>query len=67
MHFYIQVASAIAKEECPTILIDMETSNATSLLNSSINTLCEILRDNMYFYARQHRKLFVFTWCRIFQ
>ena len=34
--------------------------------NSSINTPREILRDNTYFYVREHRKLFVFTWCRIF-
>ena len=28
--------------------------------NFSINTLRKILRDNTYFYAREHRKLFVF-------
>ena len=27
--------------------------------HSSINTLREILRNNTYFYAREHRKLFV--------
>ena len=52
---------------CPTILIDMETSNATiAFSNFSINTLREILCDSTYFYAREHRKLFVFTWRRIF-
>ena len=34
--------------------------------NSSINTLREILHDDMYFYAREHHKLFVFTWGWIF-
>ena len=58
---------SLTKDGCPTILIDMETSNATTVafLNSSINTLCEILRDNTCFYAREHRKIFV-TWCQIF-
>ena len=64
-HFYIQVASAIAKEGCPLNYLDRHGKLAFS--NSSINTLREILRDNTYFYAREHSKLFVFTWCRIFQ